>query len=80
MFSFLICFQQLLVCRMCEEEGFKFCLDTRNNRALPLDLACPDSFKCLVTSPSTLKATTKCFTVCKDPLVSFFRNVSQEKT
>jgi hypothetical protein len=26
---------------MRQEEGFKFCLDTRNNRALTLDLACP---------------------------------------
>jgi hypothetical protein len=24
------------------EEGFKFCLDTRNNRAFPLDPACPE--------------------------------------
>jgi len=24
-----------------EEEGFKFCLDTKNNKALPLDWACP---------------------------------------
>jgi len=24
---------------MRQEEGFKFCLDTRNNRALPLDQA-----------------------------------------
>jgi hypothetical protein len=24
-----------------QEKGFEFCLDTKNNRALPLDLACP---------------------------------------
>jgi hypothetical protein len=24
---------------MCQEEGFKFCLDTKNNGTLPLDLA-----------------------------------------
>jgi hypothetical protein len=24
---------------MCQEEGFKFCLDTKNNQASPLDLA-----------------------------------------
>jgi hypothetical protein len=26
---------------MRQEEGFKFCLNTRDNGALPLDLACP---------------------------------------
>jgi len=41
-FSFLICFWWLLVCQMYQEEGFKFCLDTRNNGALPLDWACPE--------------------------------------
>jgi hypothetical protein len=30
----------LLVCQMPHEEGFKFCLDTRNNWDLPLDQAC----------------------------------------
>jgi len=34
---------QLLVCQMCQEEGFKFCLDTKKNRALPLDPAYPES-------------------------------------
>jgi len=29
---------------MCQEEGLKFCLDTRNNGALPLD---PAYAKCL---------------------------------
>jgi hypothetical protein len=27
---------------MLQYEGFKFCLDTRNNWALPLDLASPE--------------------------------------
>jgi hypothetical protein len=36
-------FRQLLVCQMCQEEGFKFCLDTKKNRALPLDPAYPES-------------------------------------
>jgi hypothetical protein len=27
---------------MRQEEGFKFYLDIRNNRALPLDQACPE--------------------------------------
>jgi hypothetical protein len=41
-FSFKIRFPQLLVCHMHQEEGFKFCLDTRNNKTLPLDPACPE--------------------------------------
>jgi hypothetical protein len=45
-FSFLICLwwllRRLLVCHMCQEEGFKFCLDTRNKGAFSLDLACPE--------------------------------------
>jgi hypothetical protein len=37
---------------MCQDKGFKFFLDTKNNKALPLDLACP---KCLsVQSPASL--------------------------
>jgi hypothetical protein len=27
---------------MHQEEGFKFCIDTKNNIALPLDPACPE--------------------------------------
>jgi len=27
---------------MCQEEGFKFCLDAKNNGALPLDPAWPE--------------------------------------
>jgi hypothetical protein len=34
------------------EKGFKFCLDTRNNGALPLDPACPESLN--VRSPAGL--------------------------
>jgi len=30
---------------MCQEESFKFYLDTRNNAALPLDPACPEHLK-----------------------------------
>jgi len=41
-FSFLIHFWWLLVCQMHREEGFKFCLDTRNSGVLPLDPACPE--------------------------------------
>ncbi len=47
-FSLLIRFRQLLVCQMCQEEGFKFCLDTRSNGALPFDPACPE---CLSVRP-----------------------------
>jgi hypothetical protein len=38
---------------MHQEKGFKFCLDTRNNRALPLDLAYPEclSVQSLVIYP-----------------------------
>ncbi len=44
---------------MCQEERFKFCLDTRSNGALPLDPAClesglPWALKCSVTGQSTL--------------------------
>jgi hypothetical protein len=41
-FSFLIHFWQLLVYQMRQEEGFKFCFDTINNKALPLDPTCPE--------------------------------------
>ncbi len=43
-FSFLIHFSQLLACHMQQEggAGFKLCLDTRNNKALPLDSGCPE--------------------------------------
>ncbi len=51
-FTFLLHFQRLLMCWMCQEEGFKFCLDTRNNGALPLDLACPENLN--VWSPVDL--------------------------
>jgi len=34
-FSFLIYFWQLLMCQMRQKERIKFCLDTRNNKALP---------------------------------------------
>ncbi len=40
--SFLICFWQLLMCEMLQEERFKFCLAIENNGALPLDPARPD--------------------------------------
>jgi hypothetical protein len=40
---------------MHEEEEFKFCLDTRNNKALPLDPASLERL-CLITSQSTLQA------------------------
>jgi hypothetical protein len=29
-----------LMRQMHQYEGFKFCLDNKNNRAIPLDLAC----------------------------------------
>jgi hypothetical protein len=34
-----------------EDEAFKFCLETRNHGALPLDLAC---LECSLTDHSTL--------------------------
>jgi hypothetical protein len=37
---------------MCQEKRFKFCLDTRNNEALPLDPACPEHLS--VRSPTGL--------------------------
>jgi hypothetical protein len=37
---------------MHQQEGFKFCLDAINNRALPLDLACPEHLS--VWSPASL--------------------------
>jgi hypothetical protein len=43
-FSFKICLQQLLTCEMHQKEGFKFFWNTKNNKALLLDLACP---KCI---------------------------------
>jgi hypothetical protein len=47
-------FQRLLVCQMHKDEGFKFCLDTGNKEALPLDPACPERFSVLPSSQSTL--------------------------
>jgi hypothetical protein len=37
---------------MHQEEGFNFCLDTKNNGALPLDMACPERLS--VWSPAGL--------------------------
>jgi len=37
---------------MRQQQGFKFCLDTKNNKALPLDLACPERLN--VHSPAIL--------------------------
>jgi hypothetical protein len=37
---------------MRQEEGFNFCLTTRNNKALPLDLACPECLS--IQSPAGL--------------------------
>jgi hypothetical protein len=51
-FSFLIFFTRVLVYQMCQEEGFKFCLNTRNNRTHPLDPACPNHLS--VWSPAGL--------------------------
>ncbi len=41
-FSFPINFWWFWVHQKHQEEGFKFCLDTKNNKALPLDPACPE--------------------------------------
>jgi len=38
-FSILIHFWRLLVCQKRQDEGFKLCFDTKNNKALPLDPA-----------------------------------------
>jgi hypothetical protein len=43
-FTFLIRFSRFLMLQMRQEEGFNICLDTKNKRALPLDLDFP---KCL---------------------------------
>jgi hypothetical protein len=53
-FSFLINFWRFLVCQMCQEEGFKFCLDTRNKRNPPFGSGLPWELKCSVTGRSTL--------------------------
>jgi hypothetical protein len=53
-FSFLIHFQRLLVCLMCQEEGFRFVWTSETTTALLLYSACPWAFKCLVTGRSTL--------------------------
>jgi hypothetical protein len=43
------------MCQMHQKEEFKFCLDTRNNKALPLD---PTSFErlCSITRQFPLQA------------------------
>jgi hypothetical protein len=51
-FTILIHFWWFWVCQMLQQEGFKFCLDTRNNKALPLDLVCPEHLKGSFTSRS----------------------------
>jgi hypothetical protein len=43
------------VCQDALIDGFKFCLDIKNNGDLPSDLALPWALKCLTTSWSTLK-------------------------
>jgi len=60
-FSFLISFRQLLVSQMHQEERFKFCLDTRNNGALPLDPPCHERLN--VQSPVSLFYTSERFTL-----------------
>jgi len=37
-----ITFLTILKVPQAQQDGFKFCFDTRNNEALPLDLACPE--------------------------------------
>jgi hypothetical protein len=60
-FSFLNCFRQLLMCQMRQEEGFKFCLDTNNIGALPLE----PSPECLsVWSPANLPPIYRYVCVC----------------
>lgn len=39
---------------MHQEEAFEFFLDTKNKKAFPLNLACPEYLKCSFTSRSTL--------------------------
>jgi hypothetical protein len=53
-FSFPINFGWLLLWQMHQEEGFKFCLDTWNSRALPRGSSRAWVHKCCVTRWSTL--------------------------
>jgi hypothetical protein len=41
-FLFVIHFGRLLMCQIHQEEGFKFCLDSRNNGPIPSNPACPE--------------------------------------
>ncbi len=43
------------VYEMCQQEGFQFCFNTRNNDVLPLDLTCPEHLS--VCSPIVLPQT-----------------------
>jgi len=49
-FSNLFHFGWFLVHQMHQWEGFKFCLDTINNGAIPLDLACVECLSVIVST------------------------------
>ncbi len=50
--NFLISNSFLTIVSVSDGQGFQFCLDNRNNRALPLDPACPENLS--VWSPAGL--------------------------
>ncbi len=63
-------FRKKLVRQMRQEEAFKFCLDIRNNRALPLDPACPQALPLDPAGPERLSVRSPAVlprfrTVCK---------------
>jgi hypothetical protein len=76
-FLFLIRFERLLVCQMRQEEVFKFCLDTRNNRALALGPACPERLS--VQSPNGLLYTSDDLRKCLGSECDWFKFFYFEK-
>jgi hypothetical protein len=72
MFSSLICFLTIVNVSDVPRGRVQVLFRHQKQQSPPLGSSLPRELKCLVSSRSTLKATTKCFTVCKDPLVFFF--------
>ncbi len=54
-FSILFHFWQFLMHYICQKEWFNFCLDTKNNWALPLDLVCFEHLSVTIVTNEQLK-------------------------
>jgi hypothetical protein len=51
------------MCWMHQEEGFKFCLDTKKKKALPLELACPEHLSVQSSTDLPYKLCYSCYLI-----------------